>query len=90
MVRAFTEERLELPSAEAVRAIIGLSLEKALERLSGRSGAALDRLAATYRRLYHQSIAEVGTEPLYEGVREVLDALPPSRRPCSPSPPARA
>lgn len=79
MVRAFTEERLELPSAELVRAIIGLSLEKALEQLCGRSGAAIDRLAATYRRLYHQSIAEVGTEPLYEGVREVLDALAAER-----------
>lgn len=72
---AFSEERLPLPTAEAVREIIGLSLEKALERLSGRTGPSLDRLAGVYRRLYHAGIASEGTEPLYEGMRGVLDAL---------------
>lgn len=75
MMAAFAEERLPLPSNDDIRGIIGLSLEQALERLSGRTGPALDRLAAVYRRLYHQSIAHTGTEPLYEGIRAVLDAL---------------
>jgi phosphoglycolate phosphatase len=75
MTAAFAEECLPLPTAEATRDIIGLSLEHALERLSGRTGPTLDRLAAVYRRLYHQSVAHVGTEPLFEGIREVLDGL---------------
>ena len=39
------------------------------------SGPAIDKLAETYRRLYHQTIASAGTEPLFEGVHEMLDRL---------------
>lgn len=72
---AFAEHGLPLPTAEAARGIIGLSLEAALARLSGLAGPAVDRLATTYRRLYHQSIAHLDTEPLYSGITGVLDAL---------------
>ena len=72
---AFAEHDLPLPTSEAARGIIGLSLENALARLSGLTGPAVDRLATTYRRLYHQSIAHLDTEPLYAGIAGVLDAL---------------
>ncbi len=72
---AFAEHGLPLPTSEAARGIIGLSLESALARLSGLTGPAVDRLATTYRRLYHQSIARLDAEPLYEGMTGVLDAL---------------
>ena len=75
IMAAFTEARLPLPTAEAARGIIGLSLEVAMARLSGLSGAQLDRLVTSYRRLYHQSIAHLNAEPLYEGIRDMLDAL---------------
>jgi len=72
---AFSEMRLPLPTAEAARGIIGLSLEVAMARLSGLSGPHLERLVTTYRRHYHQSIARLDTEPLYEGIQDMLDAL---------------
>ena len=75
MNAAFTEVGLPVPSPEATAEIIGLSLEAALERLSGLSGPAIEKLAETYRRLYHQTIASAGTEPLFEGVHEMLDGL---------------
>ena len=61
MTAAFAEEGLPRRVPKRSRGIIGLSLETALMQLSGRRGPALDRLAATYRRLYHQSIAHAGT-----------------------------
>ncbi len=72
---AFIAEGLTPPSDEASREIIGLSLENALMHLSGLRGPALDRLATAYRRLYHQSIADQGTEPLFAGMGAVLDTL---------------
>ena len=72
---AFAEEGLKVPTPEEAKDIIGLSLETALARLSGLSGAALDRLAATYRRIYHSNIGRAGAEPLYAGIREMLDRL---------------
>ncbi len=72
---AFAEMRLPLPTAEEARGIIGLSLDVAMARLSGLSGAHLDRLVTTYRRLYHQSVARLDTEPLYAGIEGMLDAL---------------
>lgn len=75
MAATFTEAGLTPPSADATAEIIGLSLETALEKLSGQTGPAIDKLAEIYRRLYHQTIASSGTEPLYEGVPEMLARL---------------
>lgn len=75
MAATFKEAGLPVPTSEQTAEIIGLSLEIAIGRLSGLKGAEIDRVAAIYRRTYHQSIASQGTEPLYEGVHEVLDRL---------------
>ena len=75
MAAAFVEAGLPPPSTDATAEIIGLSLETSIERLSGLTGPAVDKLAEIYRRLYHQTIASAGTEPLYEGVPEMLARL---------------
>ncbi len=75
MTAAFAEENLPLPDAEAVREIIGLSLENAITRLSGHTGAACDRLAAVYRRRYRHSISRQNAEPLFAGIDNMLARL---------------
>ncbi|MBU1175557.1 MAG: HAD-IA family hydrolase [Alphaproteobacteria bacterium] len=75
MSATFVEAGLPVPTPQDIAQIIGLSLELAVARLGGLAGTEIDRVAAIYRRLYHQSIASAGSEPLFEGVHEVLDRL---------------
>ena len=73
MRRAFIEMGLEPPSHQAVRAIIGLSLDAAVAALWPDGGADERReLAAAYRRLYRDTPAGHG---LHDGVRETLKEL---------------
>ena len=75
MAQAWSELGQEPPSPERVRAIIGLSLEDAMLRLSGDDALAAP-LADAYRRAFKQTVARPQHEdPLYPGVVEMLDAL---------------
>ena len=79
MSATFAEAGLPVPSPAEIAETVGLSLEIALTRLSGLDGADVDRLAGIYRRHYHKSVATTGTEPLFDGVHEVLDRLAAER-----------
>ncbi len=72
---AFVAENLSPPSDQDARSIIGLSLETAMERLSGLAGPARERLVTAYRRIYHQSALRQGNQPLFAGVHAMLDTL---------------
>lgn len=74
---AFEQNGLELPSPDASRKIIGLSLTEAMAALL--PGASRDehvRLAEDYKRAFWnlRASGEV-EEPLFDGVLELLDAL---------------
>ncbi|MGZ9810947.1 HAD-IA family hydrolase [Pseudoroseicyclus sp. H15] len=79
MTRAFESVGLAPPPRAQVRAIVGLSLEVAMARLTGHEDAATHlRLAEGYRAAYHELRREAGTlasSPLYPGARDALQAL---------------
>ncbi len=77
MNRAFEDHGLTPPSAEATRAIVGLSLETAMARLAPQQETADHvRLADGYREAFTElRQTEDLAEPMFEGAREVLDHL---------------
>lgn len=79
MARAFAESGLEAPRPEAVRRVVGLSLDAAVTRLldgPGREAALVGRVAESYRRAFVALRSQPDyQEPLFPGAREALDAL---------------
>ncbi len=77
MGRAFSSDGLAVPSAQAVRGIIGLKLEVAINTLLPEPDE--DRafnLAGRYREAFHERLSHPDhDEPLFEGTRECLAAL---------------
>lgn len=77
MGRAFTADGLAAPDAKAVRGIIGLKLEVAVNALlpepdEVRAG----RVADHYRVFFNERLSEPDhEEPLFEGAREALAAI---------------
>jgi phosphoglycolate phosphatase len=82
MQESFGELGLAAPAPEAVRRVVGLALERAIERLCPWPGEAADAalvaaLAAIYRRRFLALRTRHGIlhEPLFAGIREALAAL---------------
>ena len=79
MADAFAESGLEAPRPEAVRRVVGLSLEAAVANLldgSGHDAAPVGRIAESYRRAFVALRSQPDyREPLFPGAREALDAL---------------
>ncbi|MSO71171.1 MAG: HAD family hydrolase [Alphaproteobacteria bacterium] len=77
MSAAWAEAGLDAPSPERVRAIIGLSLDEAMQRLAGDIAPERARaLADNYRRAFKVRLSRPEHEdPLYPAVVETLDAL---------------
>lgn len=83
MAEAFAAEGLPVPSREAVRGVIGLSLPQAIARLArdpGRPGApgdaALARLAEAYKAAYLRLRATLrDASPLFPGIGALLGRL---------------
>lgn len=77
MTKAFADEGLTAPTPEAVRQVIGLSLDDAIKTLSPDvSGLWIERVGNRYRDAYFDSKQRGGeTEPLANGTVEMLDGL---------------
>ena len=77
MAQAFTSDGLPPPAAEAVRGIIGLKLDVAINHLLPEpDDARAHRLTERYREAFHERLSQPDhDEPLFEGAREVLAAL---------------
>ena len=77
MTAAFAELDLPQPRADAIRALIGLSLEETARHLWPQGGAAGGaRLVATYRRLFfEQRTAAATPDPLFPHTHATLRAL---------------
>ncbi|MEX2201039.1 MAG: HAD-IA family hydrolase [Dongiaceae bacterium] len=77
MRAAFEETGLGEPDPNAVRHIVGLTLEEAVVRLLPRALPEQHRqVAAAYRRAFHGiRLRPDFQEPLFEGMREVIEAL---------------
>ncbi len=81
LAEAFRAAGLAPPPPATARGIVGLSLEPAMRRLLAATGQDADpaRLAALYRDAFFairsRNGADPDFEPLYEGVREMLEAL---------------
>lgn len=79
MRRAYGGLGLEVPSRDRVRAIVGLSLDQAMARLSPElKGADHDALVTGYKQSYQALRREKGaaeSSPLFPGARDILDAL---------------
>ena len=78
MEAAFLEDGRDAPTAEAVRAVVGLSLENAIGQLwQGATPKDRTRLAAGYRTAFRQPQADGAHRagPLFPGVAEGLGAL---------------
>lgn len=78
MATAFGEAGLPAPTVEAVRRIVGLSLEAAVARLvpDGQDEALVARLSAGYRQAFFARRTQPDyDEPLFPGVRATLEAL---------------
>ena len=77
MEAAFAELGLVSPPRHDIRRIVGLSLPAAMMRLAPDGGAGVrSALDTAYRRQF-RTMREAGrvVEPLFEGIRELLDAL---------------
>ncbi len=77
MAAAWRDEGLEEPDPARVRRVVGLSLVEAVARLlPGEDGDRHLRLAEGYKRAFQRErLIEAHQEPLYPGVRSVLEAL---------------
>lgn len=78
MMTAFTRCDLPAPTAAAVRAIIGLSVDRAVMQLApDLDEEGIDALGDAYRDAYfeHRSAAGTAPEPLYDGIVDALRAL---------------
>lgn len=74
MQRTAAQLRLEHPSETAVRDIIGISLEPAIEKLFGRlSRADMAAFIEVYRQQYVYD--DITPSPLFPGARELLEDL---------------
>lgn len=74
MQAAFAELGREPPTSAAVRSVIGLGLEEALLRLPGVSAdETLAEIVARYR--HHYLVADATPTPLFEGAKELVEAL---------------
>jgi phosphoglycolate phosphatase len=74
----FARHRLESPTPDAIRRIVGLSLVEAMEALLPDADAPLHRsLAADYKTAFQRLRATAGLdpEPMFDGVRELLAQL---------------
>ena len=77
MLAAFAAVGLAAPSAHAVRRIVGLSLTQAMARLAPAASAAQNAaLVESYKQAF-RAAREAGelVEPLYPGIRPLLDSL---------------
>lgn len=78
MQKAFVEKGYAAPDYDAVRSIVGLSLDVAIEKIAPRhiSHADLMELIEAYKRVFlrHRQASE-NHEPLYEGVLDLLHHL---------------
>jgi len=73
---AFRVAGLEPPAEEAIRRIVGLSLEPAIAELLGEPDPVLARrIAACYRDAYLGLAAAGHVDPLFAGARELLEQL---------------
>ncbi|GLQ07749.1 HAD-IA family hydrolase [Sneathiella chinensis] len=78
MDRAFEESGLIPPEGRAVRSIIGLNLDQAIHELmeDKEDFDLLARLVESYRQAFKaQRLSADHHEPLFEGVREILEQL---------------
>lgn len=77
MTAAFAELHLDPPAPEAIRALIGLSLEETVQRLWPQGGGAGGaRLVATYRRLFFEQRSHAAApDPLFPHTQEILQVL---------------
>ncbi len=77
---AFAAHDLTPPPLEAVRRVVGLSLDQAVAKLVGENEidqALVARLVTDYKGAFHDLRADGGhdQEPLFPGIREALEAL---------------
>lgn len=78
MADAFVRHRLEPPTAQQTRRIVGLSLIEAVQALLPDADSRLQmRVAEDYKQGFHRLRASgaLAHEPLFDGVRELLEAL---------------
>jgi phosphoglycolate phosphatase len=78
MCEGFTAHGMTPPEAEAIRRVVGLSLEQAIAEILPRPGntATAAHIAKSYRHAYFaQRTGSDYSEPLFPGVREVLTNL---------------
>mgnify|MGYP001250040533 CR=1 FL=1 len=76
MNEAFAGLGRPAPSREATLSIVGLSLFEAFATLTSPDDAAIPALIEGYKNAFHvQRLKPDHAEPLYEGVREVVDWL---------------
>ncbi|HVO01693.1 MAG TPA: HAD-IA family hydrolase [Candidatus Cybelea sp.] len=77
MIAAWTRFGLDAPTPEAIRRQVGLTLEIAVERMLGNADPIMiARLADAYREIVRELRARTELqEPLFEGVRELIDSL---------------
>jgi len=78
MEAAFAGVRVDPPSREAIRGIVGLSLVEAVAALAPHADAGFhDTVAADYKAAFQRMRAdgELDAEPLYDGLGDALDTL---------------
>lgn len=76
MTEAWSQAGIGTPDAAAVRQVVGLSLVEAMAELLPDGQEALWRdLAELYKQSYYRLRQVVDSEPLYDGVPEMLDQL---------------
>lgn len=76
MTEAWSQAGIGTPDAAAVRQVVGLSLVEAMaELLPDGQGALWRDLAELYKQSYYRLRQVVDSEPLFEGVPEMLDQL---------------
>lgn len=74
MRNAAKREGLEVPSEQAVKDIIGLSLAPALKQLFGElSAKQVDDMVAFYKEEY--LLLDVQPSPLFDGITQIFDSL---------------
>lgn len=73
---AYRGQGLDCPPPDAVRAIIGLSLENAMRQLAAGRDHPIDGLVAGYKEAF-STMRQAGSwkAPLYPGAREAIDSL---------------
>ncbi len=78
MEACFVAHRLEPPTREDIRRIVGLSLVPAIARLLPQAEAAMHvAMAEAYKSAFHtmRMDAALDPEPLFDGVADAIDAL---------------